>query len=68
MRHLLEQERDLEIVGEAGDGEEAVKLASELKPDVVLMDIVMPKLSGVEATQVNQADKPVYQYIDINCL
>ncbi len=50
-RQLLEREHDLEVVGEAGDGEEAVHLASQLKPDVVIMDVAMPKLSGIEATR-----------------
>jgi DNA-binding NarL/FixJ family response regulator len=51
MRELLEQEKDFDLVGEAADGEEAVKQAGELKPDIVIMDIVMPKLNGVEATK-----------------
>lgn len=50
-RQLLEREQDLEVVGEAGDGEEAVRLATQLKPDVVIMDVAMPKLSGIEATK-----------------
>ena len=48
---LLEREPDFKVVGEAGDGEEAVRLASQLKPDVIIMDVAMPKLSGIEATK-----------------
>jgi DNA-binding NarL/FixJ family response regulator len=51
IRRLLENEKGLTVVGEAGDGEEAVQMATELKPDVVIMDIAMPKLNGIEATR-----------------
>jgi NarL family two-component system response regulator LiaR len=51
MRNLLSREKDFELVGEAANGEEAVRLSKELKPDIVIMDIVMPKLNGVEATK-----------------
>ena len=51
MRNLLAKEPDLEVVGEAGDGEEAVRLAEALRPDVALMDIVMPGVGGIEATR-----------------
>jgi DNA-binding NarL/FixJ family response regulator len=48
---ILDAEEDLEVVGEAGDGTEAVDLADKSRPDVVLMDVRMPNMTGIEATQ-----------------
>lgn len=50
-RRVLEAEEDIEVVGEASDGQEAVSRATELKPDVAIIDIAMPKLNGIEATK-----------------
>lgn len=49
LRALLDGQPDIEVVGEATDGEEAVKMTSQLQPNIVLMDITMPRLSGLEA-------------------
>ena len=49
VRFLLQQEQDIEIIGEAEDGREAVRLAVEKKPDVLIMDIAMPQLNGIDA-------------------
>jgi DNA-binding NarL/FixJ family response regulator len=51
IRRLLENEKGVKVIGEAGDGEEAVQMVTELKPDVVIMDIAMPRLNGIEATR-----------------
>jgi len=55
---ILSAQSDLEIVGEAGNGREAVELAASLRPDVVVMDVTMPELNGIEATRRLTAENP----------
>ena len=57
-RQILEQEDDLEVVAEASDGEQAVRLAGNKKPDVAIIDIAMPKVDGIEATKQIKALYP----------
>ncbi len=58
LRALLEAERDVSVIGEAQDGHQAIELAVELDPDVVVMDIAMPNLNGIDATIALRARAP----------
>ena len=58
LRNALEKQPDFEIIAEAGDGVETIKLAIEFIPDVIIMDISMPKLNGLEATKQIKAKFP----------
>ncbi len=58
LRKLMEEEPDIEVVAEAGNGLEAVDLAKRVKPNVVLMDVMMPRLNGIEATKAIKALDP----------
>ena len=57
-RQILEQEPDMKVIAEAADGEEATRLAVELKPDVAIIDISMPNVDGIEATKQIKALSP----------
>jgi DNA-binding NarL/FixJ family response regulator len=60
---MLSRERDIEVVGEAKDGKEAVTKAGTLRPDIILMDLRMPEMDGVEAMQRIKTDYPDIQFI-----
>jgi DNA-binding NarL/FixJ family response regulator len=63
LRALLTAQGDLEVVGEASDGAEAVRLTQSLRPDVVVMDIGMPGVSGIDATARIKRDLPVVKVL-----
>jgi DNA-binding NarL/FixJ family response regulator len=63
LRSLLEKSGDFECVGEADDGYQAVKMARELRPDLVIMDIAMPNLNGIEATRQIKAELPAIEVV-----
>jgi len=60
---LLEGERDMEIVGEAANGQEAIQRVRELSPDIVIIDLMMPILSGAEATRIIRQENPATRII-----
>ncbi|HSA78187.1 MAG TPA: response regulator transcription factor [Nitrospirota bacterium] len=66
LRMLLEQHAELAVVGEAEDGRETVRLAKKLLPDVVVMDIAMPDMNGIEATRQLFADRPGVKVIALS--
>ena len=66
LKFLLEKQTDMKVVGEAEDGVSAVRLAKELSPDVVIMDISMPNLSGIEATSLIIREAPGVKIIALS--
>jgi len=60
LRLLIDRQRDMEVIGEADDGRKAVKQVTKLFPDIVVMDVEMPNLNGIDATrQISSGEKPV---------
>ncbi len=63
LRSLIEKEPDMEVIGEAKDGLETVESARKLKPDVIVMDVSMPNLNGIEATRLILSENPKIKVI-----
>lgn len=58
LKSLLEQQQDMQVIGEANDGQEVVRLTKKLEPDIVVLDIGMPNMNGIQATQHIVAEVP----------
>ena len=63
---LLKEYDDIQVIGEAANGEEAVTLVDQLEPDVVLMDVTMPKLDGIEAARLIKCKHPAVVVIGLS--
>ena len=66
LTHLLRNEPDIEVISEASDGEQALTLARELLPDVVLMDVSMPNMNGIEATRMLSSELPEVKVVGLS--
>mgnify|MGYP000848155644 FL=1 len=66
LRNLIEEQQDMEVVAEASNGRAAIKLCMEMKPDVIVMDVAMPDLNGIEATRQVVSECPATKVLALS--